>query len=267
MQDNHRTGSCKPGFPGPMELQLKRNMKRTDPDAYAPYVDPHLSGQVPAAGLPAPGPTPAWTAQGVIRALEPLVLPERLERLQGVLARRLSSVTVVLDRPHDPHNGSAVLRSCDAFGVQTVHVLALAESFSISRKVAQGTDRWVDVVIHTSARALIETLRTEGYQLVVTHPQGERTLGELGSLGKVALVLGNEHDGVHPELSKAADLRLAVPMRGFVESLNLSVTAALTVQAAAAGRPGDLSPEHADNVYARWLRATVPRADEVLRAL
>ena len=242
-------------------------MKRTDPDAYSPSFQGHDPTQAPAGQLPWAGPTSAWTAKGVIAALEPLVLPERLQRLQSVLTRRLSSVTVVLDRPHDPHNGSAVLRSCDAFGVQSVHVLSTAEPFSISRKVAQGAERWVDVAVHQDPQALLRVLRTLDYRLVVTHPQGEHDLRELGSLGRVALLLGNEHDGVLPELARAADLRLAIPMRGFVESLNMSVSAALTVQAATAGRSGDLPAEHAENVYARWLRATVPRADEVLAAL
>jgi len=237
-------------------------MKRTDPDAFAPRVT-----QAESSPWPPPGPNPAWTASAVIAALEPLVLPERLERLRAVLQRRLSSVTVVLDRPHDPHNGSAVLRSCDAFGVQTVHVLTTVESFSLSRKVAQGSERWVDVVEHREPSSLVRALRAADYRLVVTHPEGERTLDELPSLGRVALLLGNEHDGVSAELAEAADLRLAIPMRGFVESLNMSVSAALTVQAATAGRSGDLSPDHAQNVYARWLRSSVPRADEVLAAL
>lgn len=237
-------------------------MKRTDPDAYAPPVT-HAA----RAALPSPGPTSRWTARAVIDALEPLVLPERLERLKAVLAHRLASVTVVLDRPRDPHNGSAVVRSCDAFGVQTIHVLATAEPFAISRKVAQGTQRWVDVISYDDAPSLVAALHEKEYRLVVTHPEGDLELTDLPTLGRVALVLGNEHDGVQPALTRVADARLRIPMRGFVESLNMSVSAALTVQAATAGRPGDLSPEHAENVLARWLRATVPRADDVLAAL
>src|SRR5690606_25748620 len=133
----------------PRQNPSKPSMKRTDPDAYAPPITHAERGP-----LPAPGPTAQWTARRVIEVLEPLVLPERLERLRGVLARRLSSVTVALDRPHDPHNGSAVLRSCDAFGVQTVHVLATAEPFVISHNVAQGTQRWVDVLTYQDAQSL-----------------------------------------------------------------------------------------------------------------
>jgi len=237
-------------------------MKRTDPDAYAPPVT-----RAPAGALPPAGPSSRWTATAVIAALEPLVLPERVARLRAVLSGRLSSVTVVLDRPHDPHNGSAVLRSCDAFGVQTVHVLASAEAFSISRNVAQGAQRWVDVVTHDDPDTLVSALRSQRYRIALTHPEGECDLADLPRLERVALLMGNEHDGVLPALAAAADCRLRIPMRGFVESLNMSVSAALTVQAATAGRPGDLTPEEADNVYARWLRATVPRADEVLAAL
>jgi tRNA (guanosine-2'-O-)-methyltransferase len=79
--------------------------------------------------------------------------------------------------------------------------------------------------------------------------------------------LGNERDGVSQELTELADDTVRIPMRGFVESLNVSVTAAILVQAACQGRPSDLSERERQNIYARWLRKSVPRADEVLGAL
>lgn len=238
-------------------------MKRDEEDVFSPAVQP---AGPPLAMAPA-GPTAAWTAQGVIGALEPLVVDKRLERLRGVLSERVASVTVVLDNPHDPHNGSAVLRSCDAFGVQRVHVVTESEEFLASRMVALGSQRWVDVIQHTTANSAVEQLRSEGYQILVTHPEGKLSVDDLKNIPRAALVLGNEHAGVGETLTEAADNTIAIPMCGFVESLNVSVSAAILVQAATSGRSGDLSPEQRDNLYARWLRNSVPRSEEVLSSL
>src|SRR5262245_41667273 len=84
-------------------------------------------------------------AETAIAILEPLVTDERRARLQEVIARRLDSVTVVMDAPHDPHNGGAVVRSCDAFGVQRLHVIERYEPFLVATSVAKGSEKWVDV--------------------------------------------------------------------------------------------------------------------------
>jgi tRNA (guanosine-2'-O-)-methyltransferase len=247
-------------------------MKREDDDVFEPTPALVSRGAPGGPSLdplddPPPGPTSAWTARGVIEALEPLTLPERRERLRQTLGKRLDSVTVVLDSPHDPHNGSAVLRSCDAFGIQRVHVVRSHEAFAASRMVAKGSQRWVDIIDHSSVEAAVDLLRRSGFRLLVTHPEGRLVPEDLPRLGRVALVLGNERDGVSEELTRACDDTLRIPMCGFVESLNVSVTAAILAHAACHGRPGDLSERRAQNVYARWLRNSVPRADEVLGAL
>lgn len=243
-------------------------MNRDDDDVFEPPAALFSAGNslTPEAD-PLPGPNPAWTAQGVITALAPLTTEERRARLQATLAHRLDSVTVVFDQPHDPHNGSAVLRSCDAFGIQRVHIVRGAETFTASRMVAKGSQRWVDIVDHESPEPALHLLRASGFRILVTHPEGRLTPEELPSINKVALVLGNERDGVSEALTEAADDTVRIPMCGFVESLNVSVTAAILAQAACRGRSGDLSADRLQNVYARWLRNSVPRADEVLGAL
>ncbi|MCC6214261.1 MAG: RNA methyltransferase [Polyangiaceae bacterium] len=210
---------------------------------------------------------PAWTDEGVIAALEPLVLERRRVRLREVIAARLGAVTVLLDAPHDPHNGSAILRSCDAFGVQALHVTPREEAFLASRAVAQGTERWVDVFTHASPEAAARALAATGHALVIADAGGALLPEDLARLERVALVLGNEHEGVRPELRAAATASVRVPMRGFVESLNLSVTAGILLAAATRGRAGDLSPAQRRALYARGLHRTVPRAEDVLAAL
>jgi tRNA (guanosine-2'-O-)-methyltransferase len=243
-------------------------MNRDDDDVFLPTS--HQFSGPPGAGstlfIP-PGPTPEWTANGIIDALSELTGKDRRVRLQSILEKRLSSVTMVLDHPHDPHNGSAVMRSCDAFGVQQIHIIRGQENFAASRTVSMGSERWIDMIEHRHPDPVIHHLRASGFRTLVTHPQGRLTPEDLGKLDKVALILGNERDGVSAELSQAADDTVQIPMCGFVESLNVSVSAAILLRAATRGRPGDLTAQERENTYARWLRKSVPRSDEVLSAL
>ena len=220
----------------------------------------------PAAGAGAPWPA-GWTAEAVIGALEPVVLVERAQRIRDVVKQRLASVTVLMDAPYDPHNGAAVLRSADAFGVQCVHVVPREDGFAVSTTVAKGTERWVDVVRHPQPETAIRTLRGQGFTLIATHPEGNLVPEQLREIDKVALVLGNEHDGICEQLQGAASSSVRIPMRGFVESLNVSVSAAILLCAATAGRSGDLAESEQRFLYARGLFRSVARADEVLAAL
>ena len=243
-------------------------MHQEDDDVFEPTRALSSAGKSVLLPLdPPPGPGPEWTAHGVIAALEPLTTPERCARLRETLSERIDSVTVVFDHPQDPHNGSAVLRSCDAFGVQRVHIVSPDEPFTASRMVAKGSDRWVDIIHHESPTVVARTLHDQGFQMLVTHPKGKLLPQDLAQLPRVALILGNERDGVSAELTELADDTVRIPMRGFVESLNVSETAGILVQAACSGRTGGLPREQHDNIYARWLRKSVPRADEVLAAL
>lgn len=198
--------------------------------------------------------------------LEPMVVDRRRERLSAVIAERLGSVVAVLDAPHDPRNGAAVMRSCDAFGVQHLYVVARLEPFLVSPKVSKGTERWVEIHRYPDPGCAVRELEAGGFELLVTHPEGDLEPEDLARVPRLALVFGNERDGVSPELVRAARHAVRVPMRGFVESLNLSVTAGILLRAATRGRPGDLPPEARLRLYARGLMRTVSRAADVLAA-
>ena len=202
----------------------------------------------------------------VARALEPFVRPERAARLRGVFAARLDAVTVVLDSPHDPHNGAAVLRSCDAFGLQRLHVVERLERFLASNTVARGSERWVEMRTWSTPAEVIGALGASGHELVAAHAGGELMPGDLREVPRLALVLGNERHGIHPEILGACARSVSVPMRGFAESLNLSVTAAILLQHATGDRRGDLPEEEQQRLYARALVLTVPHAPEILEA-
>jgi tRNA (guanosine-2'-O-)-methyltransferase len=169
--------------------------------------------------------------------------------------------------PKDPHNAAAVVRSADAFGVPEVHVVLREEAFLVGHRVAQGTERWVEVVAHRKAEDAVQALKARGFRLIATHPKGALVPDDLRAIDRLCLVLGNERDGISEALSAAADDSVRIPMRGFVESLNLSVAAAVLLSAALAGRPGDLSASEQERWYAVGLLRSVPRADEILAAL
>jgi tRNA (guanosine-2'-O-)-methyltransferase len=202
----------------------------------------------------------------VIRILEPHALERRRDRLREVIARRLDAVRVVFDAPYDPHNGAAVIRSAEAFGVQRIHVIERDVPFLAAREVARGSQKWVDVYAHKSVAEAVAALRESGHVLVGAHPEGELLPEDLAKIPRVAIVLGNERDGIGEDLSRACDQRVRVPMRGFVESLNVSVTAAILLNSATAGRPGDLDEETQTRLYALGLYHSVPNAKKILDA-
>ena len=199
----------------------------------------------------------------VITALSKVVTEKRHRRIQDVVATRSYSVVPVLEDPADPHNGSAVLRSCDAFGIQHVHVIPGPHGFKAARKVAKGAHRWLDVHTHRSAEVCATELKSNGYKIYVAAMEGTTTPEDLRNIEKVAVVFGNERRGV-TAMREHADGVYAIPMSGFVESLNLSVAAAVTLYTATAGRRGNLSNEEKKILEARYLMSTVRDAERVV---
>jgi tRNA (guanosine-2'-O-)-methyltransferase len=153
----------------------------------------------------------------------------RIERIAHILGKRLPDLTVVLENIHDPHNVSAILRTCDAVGVIRAELLYTCESFpKIGKKSSSSASKWVDRRRHTSVKECYNVLRGEGYRILATRLEPDApTLFECDLTGRVALVLGNEHRGVSDEAASLADGRLYIPMRGMIESLNVSVAAAV----------------------------------------
>jgi tRNA (guanosine-2'-O-)-methyltransferase len=171
----------------------------------------------------------------------------------------------VFDGPYDPHNGAAVLRSCEAFGVQRLHVVERPGTpFAVAHTVARGAEKWIDVTCHEGAPSLVAWAQGANMPLVATHPDGELVPDDLSGLARFALVLGNEREGIRPAIAEACAHRVRVPMRGFIESLNVSVTAAILLHAATRGRAGDLGDADRLRLYARGLYLSVPHAEDIL---
>ncbi|MBX2811985.1 MAG: RNA methyltransferase [Myxococcales bacterium] len=170
-------------------------------------------------------------ARRVMAALKPYVSTERQARIREVLAARTRDVTVVLEDLANTHNGAAVLRTADAMGLMEVHLVPKKGArFRVSPKVAKGAFKWLDTILHPSIEASVKALRGRGFQIWVSSVTADaRPVHEVPVDVPLALLFGNEHEGVSQNACALADGRFHVPMYGFVESLNVSVAAALTL--------------------------------------
>jgi tRNA (guanosine-2'-O-)-methyltransferase len=224
-------------------------MRRDDPDA----------SELGAAAQRLPAP-----AALVCAALEPLLSAERVARIDAVVARRTRAVVPVLEAVDDPRNVAAILRSADAFGLQEAHLIEGEQPFLASRRITQGAERWIDLVRHASPSACLASLRARGFRVYVATMQGELAPEDLREAGKVALVFGNEHDGASRALLSACDGRCSVPMRGFSQSLNVSVAAAVALYTLARDRGGDLDADERAQLRARFMLLSVERGEQVV---
>lgn len=153
--------------------------------------------------------------------------PERFQRLQRILARRQGDLTVLMDRVHKPHNFAAVIRSCDAVGIGRVHIVP-TEDYYQGDRTAMGASRYVRVERHASLDGALAALREAGMIVLAAHPAADSVdYRTVDYTRPTALLLGTELEGLNEEAVAAADLRVSVPMRGAVASLNVSVAAAV----------------------------------------
>jgi tRNA (guanosine-2'-O-)-methyltransferase len=157
------------------------------------------------------------------------ITEQRKQRIREVLSRRQPDLTLVLDNIHDPHNVSAIFRSCDAFGVPWVHLYYTTESFpELGRKSSASANKWVEQRRHSQPEELMDGLQSQGFA-VFAAGFGPRSvpLPQCDLTRPAAIILGNEHRGASPELAHKVDGELFIPMQGMVQSFNVSVAAAL----------------------------------------
>lgn len=158
--------------------------------------------------------------------------PERHDRLLAVLNKRQNDLTVVLENVFDPHNISAVMRTCDAVGIQEVYVLntKIPRHKKWGAKSSSSAAKWLTVLQFTDAHACFEALRPKYSRILTTHlSPGASKLYDLDLTEKVALVFGNEHSGVSDEIRDMADGNFIIPQMGIIRSLNISVACAVTL--------------------------------------
>lgn len=163
--------------------------------------------------------------------LENILTDNRKERFSNVLANRTNHFTVAMEDVFQLHNTSAVMRSCEVFGVQELNVVEEKFGKSIDKEIAMGAQKWVDVNRFESISNCIDSLKSKGYQIIATTPhENDCMLDNFDISKKSAFFFGTERDGLSEEVLKNADGFLKIPMVGFTESLNISVSAAITLQ-------------------------------------
>lgn len=163
--------------------------------------------------------------------LEGFLTEERKEKFKKILALRTHHITIAMEDVYQLHNTSAVMRSCEVFGVQGLHVIEQKFGKRIDREIAMGAQKWVDVHRYNSISNCMETLRNQGYQIIATTPHNDSCfLHEFDISKRSAIFFGTEKEGLSPEIMEQADGFLKIPMVGFTESLNISVSAAIVIQ-------------------------------------
>jgi tRNA (guanosine-2'-O-)-methyltransferase len=155
----------------------------------------------------------------------------RTEKIRRILRHKQPDLTVVLEDIHDPHNVSAILRSCDAVGIQEVRLLYTVDAFpAIGKKSSASAKKWIALRRHRSVDDCYTSLRAEGFTILASRVDDDTgSLYELDLAKRTALVFGNEHRGVSDEAADKADGRFRIPMVGMIESLNVSVACAVSI--------------------------------------
>ena len=202
--------------------------------------------------------------------LRPHITDQRLARIEEVLALRLQRLTVVVENLHDPHNGAAAIRSAEATGLQDFHAIEGLEEFHIAGGVTLRCDQWIDVHRHPDLDTCYAQLREGGFAVWAAAPGAEVDLAEIPVDRPLALIFGNERNGLTQRALDGADGAYRIPMHGFTGSFNLSVSVALTVHRtaervrAALGHPGDLPAERVERLRALWYCLSVRAAGLIL---
>jgi tRNA (guanosine-2'-O-)-methyltransferase len=213
-------------------------------------------------------------ADAVCAALAPLLTEDRIARIDQVLAARLGSVVPVVEDTYDPHNAAATIRTTEAIGLGELHVVEVEHRFSIAGGITRGAHRWLELHRWGSVEAAAGALRGRGFRVFATLPGAPHSIDDVDVTTPVAVVFGNEHAGMTPAAVAACDGAVGVPMFGFTESFNLSVTVALAMsriaarRRAAIGSPGDLEERRRRELRARWFALRIRGAVGILeRAL
>ena len=202
--------------------------------------------------------------------LEEFISIERKERFLKILEERTKFITVAIEDVFQLHNTSAVIRSCEVFGIQTTHVIEGRFGKRLDKNIAMGAQQWVDVERYENTKSCISHLRSEGYQIIATTPYNDSCLLEGFEIDrKSALFFGTEKEGLSEEVMKEADGFLKIPMVGFTDSLNISVSAAIILQHLSSklkkqGMPWQLSDSEKLEKRLDWTKKSIKSLDDIL---
>ena len=197
---------------------------------------------------------------------------ERWQLMNKIIADRTKYLTVVLEDIYQPHNASAVLRTCDCFGIQEVHIIENKNQYQVNPDVALGASKWLNLQKYNAEEnntlACINSLKTNGYRIVATTPHTNDVELDIFDLkkGKIAILFGSEQPGLSKLALDNADEFLKIPMLGFTESFNISVSASiilhhLRLKLNQSDINWKLTSKEKDEIVLDWLKQSIKRSD------
>ncbi len=200
----------------------------------------------------------------LIEHLSAFVSENRQQRMDDVLSKRTRFLSVVLEDIFQPHNSSAVLRSCECFGVQDIHIIEKANRYRVNPDIALGSAQWLTLNRYKNSAECLQNLKDKGYQIAAwTFETDGFSIDELNLFQPTALCFGTEETGLSKEAIKMADVKVKVPMAGFTQSFNISVCAAISLYALTqellhSDTKWALSPEEKEALKIDWLVNSIP---------
>ncbi|GLB50460.1 TrmH family RNA methyltransferase [Neptunitalea lumnitzerae] len=199
------------------------------------------------------------------------ITPERHQKFLEILQLRTKHFTVAVEDLYQMHNSSAVIRSCDVFGVQEAHMIEERFGKRLDENIAMGAQKWVDAYSYQNTDDCIETLKSSGYQIIATTPHDDSCmLDDFDITQKSAFFFGTERKGLSENVMKKADGYLKIPMAGFTESLNISVSVAIilhtvTQKLRASDIHWKLSEEELLDKQIDWAQKSIRSVDDVMK--
>ena len=203
---------------------------------------------------------------------------KRWNTFERVIKQRTRYLTMALEDIYQPHNASAVMRSCDCFGIQDIHVIENQNAYEVNPEVALGSTQWLSLERYNepgnkNSLSCASALRDKGYALVATSPHVDGyTAADVPLDRPLAILMGTECRGLSDQLLETADYHLRIPMYGFTESYNLSVSAAMIMHRLSerirnSEIPWQLSPEEQSEILLSWLKKSIRNSDAIVREI
>ncbi len=202
--------------------------------------------------------------------LKSFLTERRKDLFEDIISKRTRHFTVVSEDVYQLHNTSAVMRSCDVFGIQDLHVIEERYGERIDKEIAMGAQKWVNIERYDTTISCIDLLRKENYQIIATTPHNEpQLLCDFDVTKKTAFFFGKEREGLSDVVLEEADGLLKIPMYGFTESLNISVSAAIILQYVMtklkeSNVDWQLSKSEKQEVLFDWTKKTIKNVDEII---
>lgn len=206
----------------------------------------------------------------LISYLTQFITENRKNRFDSVINDRMNYLQIVVEDLYQGHNASAVIRSCDCFGIQYMHFIENKNTMKVNNEIALGAGSWVTVNKHNNTKQCLNDLKKQGFKIVATSPhKNDCTIDTLPINQKIALVFGTELNGITQDVMDVADEFVKIPMYGFTESFNISVSAALCMYELTTRIRKNLSNYHLNenekiDVYLDWLKNSIEKSDAII---